>query len=72
MVLKKPDTNKLGFNVFPNARELIRKGKCPMCKGTIKEEDFKDNSSKKEYSISGMCQVCQDKTFMSASELANG
>ncbi len=25
--------------------------------------DFKDALSKKEYTISGMCQKCQDKTF---------
>ncbi len=32
--------------------------KCVFCEREIKEEDFRDNFSKREYSISGMCQVC--------------
>ena len=26
-------------------------------------EDFRDNLSRKEYSISGLCQDCQDEFF---------
>ncbi len=39
----------------------IRANKCTTCDGDATE--FKDALSVREYSISGMCQVCQDKTF---------
>lgn len=75
--LEKPDPNKPVFSVFPNAREYILHDRCPCCKkvvntGTILLKDctreelsspFKDALSKKEYSISGLCQDCQDKVF---------
>ena len=64
MTLNKPDLNKPAFKrVFPGAKENIENNKCPMCGKEIKEGDFKDQLSKKEYSISGLCQSCQDKTF---------
>ena len=34
---------------------------CVICKGPA--VSFSDHLSAKEYSISGMCQVCQDKVF---------
>lgn len=36
-------------------------GVCVTCNENAYE--FKDALSKREYEISGMCQVCQDKTF---------
>lgn len=45
-----------------SSREIqIASQKCVWCNGDA--IDFKDYLSVKEYSISGMCQVCQDKTF---------
>lgn len=41
----------------------LNAGRCPTCQGEIKEEDFTDERSKKEYGISGMCQVCQNSVF---------
>ena len=39
-------------------------GKCVTCgSNKIAQEDFKDDLSRKEFTISGMCQVCQDATF---------
>ena len=38
-----------------------KKSVCVFCGEEIK--GFKDELSKKEYSISGLCQKCQDKTF---------
>jgi predicted RNA-binding Zn-ribbon protein involved in translation (DUF1610 family) len=39
------------------------KGICPFCgKKVIKR--FKDRKSAKEFKISGICQKCQDKTFV--------
>ena len=41
--------------------KALDEGRCPCCKGSIGR--FRDNLSRKEFSISGMCQECQDKTF---------
>jgi uncharacterized CHY-type Zn-finger protein len=38
--------------------------KCPTCAILFDpEKDLRDELSKREYRISGMCQSCQDKTF---------
>lgn len=47
--------------VYPDALAKIKKGVCPTCDAKIK--DFRDDLSYKEYLISGMCQMCQDKSF---------
>lgn len=47
-----------GYNV-----SKFKQGICTMCKKEIKEEDFIDELSKKEYTISGLCQKCQDEFF---------
>ena len=37
---------------------------CPMCKAKIDTEtEFKNEISKREFKISGMCQKCQDSVF---------
>ncbi len=41
--------------------ESVRTNKCIMCDNP--NLDFRDGTSKREYSISGMCQTCQDKIF---------
>ena len=46
---------------FGKELETIAKGQCPFCKQAIGE--FRDALSRKEYSISGLCQKCQDKIF---------
>lgn len=38
------------------------RGACPFC-GTWGPFEFKDKLSEKEFSLSGLCQSCQDKTF---------
>lgn len=40
-----------------------KKGMCPFCKKEVKEEDFRDRFSVREWEISGLCQACQDKVF---------
>jgi len=62
-MLKKPDLNKPVYTIFPDFAELIKDGKCPTCKEKIKEEDFKDEASRKEFSVSGMCMSCQSFVF---------
>lgn len=41
--------------------ESQKNSKCVICGGDASK--FKDDLSRKEYTISGMCQKCQDKTF---------
>jgi RNA polymerase-binding transcription factor DksA len=52
---------KIVGKIFPEAIKNIDNGKCPTCGGPIGE--FKDELSRKEFKISGMCQKCQDKIF---------
>jgi len=47
--------------IFPKMKKLKDEEKCPICKEIIGE--FKDELSKKEFRISGLCQKCQDETF---------
>ena len=37
--------------------------KCAFCYFVINFADFKDGLSKKEFTISGLCQSCQDRAF---------
>lgn len=41
----------------------ITSRKCVFCGVSVDENSFKDELSKKEYTISGTCQSCQDKVF---------
>lgn len=62
----KPDTDKPVFKLMPDAKINVEENICPTCKkpiGVITSETFKDRLSEKEYSISGMCQECQDGIF---------
>lgn len=63
MTLIKPNLEKPFFQVFPDKYKLVNDDKCISCENNISESDFKDELSKKEYSISGMCQKCQDLVF---------
>ena len=41
----------------------VEAGKCPFCKLHVNAKDFKNEISKKEFGISGLCQKCQDEFF---------
>lgn len=43
--------------------EAKEKKVCPFCRNPINIKDFRDELSIKEYSMSGLCQKCQDDTF---------
>lgn len=44
-------------------------GKCALCPREFNPEtEFNDELSKTEYRISGMCQTCQNKTFVDEEE----
>lgn len=47
--------------LFPGTAKAIEEKRCPICTKPIGE--FRDELSKKEYLISGMCQDCQDEVF---------
>jgi hypothetical protein len=65
--IKHPTINKMLNNIFDIDREgSITNNECVSCKKPIVE--FKDVISLKEYTISGLCQLCQDEVFNSSSE----
>jgi len=43
--------------------DAVEMGKCPFCGDTVNKDDFRDALSFREFSISGLCQKCQDATF---------
>lgn len=47
-------------------RECIRQGICTQCSKPA--DVFRDSLSRKEYTISGYCQACQDVAFDSYNE----
>ena len=36
---------------------------CPFCGLAVKENEFRDELSRREFKISGICQKCMDKIF---------
>ena len=64
-MLRKPDLDKPVFRLFKKERLLIECGLCPVCENSIENSEFRDKKSVKEYSVSGMCQHCQDIMFSS-------
>lgn len=48
--------------------DTITKGICPLCGKKVIEDEFRDEISKREFKISGMCQACQDRVFNSKEE----
>lgn len=53
---------------FDKEMDLVAKSRCPFCGVSVDENSFKDELSKKEYRISGICQGCQDKFFEGGDE----
>lgn len=48
---------------FTRQVDLVKEQKCPFCGKDVNPNDFKDELSRKEYMISGICQTCQDEFF---------
>ena len=61
-----PDLNKPVFRLFPEKADRVIRSQCVTCAEPVGE--FKDAISRKEYGISGMCQVCQDSVFAEPEE----
>jgi hypothetical protein len=52
------------FRLFGRSRSLaIAGGGCVKCGDIVFSTDFRDELSRKEYGISGLCQCCQDGIF---------
>lgn len=48
---------------FEKEVNLVKMGLCPFCKKEVKMEDFRNALSRQEFTISGLCQLCQDEFF---------
>jgi len=57
---KKGLLKKAGFREEVAA---VSSGKCPFCKKPVDVTAFKDERSKREFTISGICKPCQDGFF---------
>lgn len=61
---KTPEMKAAIEAVFPGTQKAISESKCPCCHKSIDaNRDFRDNLSRREYLISGMCQNCQDSIW---------
>lgn len=52
--------NSMGFSEQIKA---VKQSKCPFCMNATGPGTFRDALSEKEYTISGLCQTCQDDVF---------
>ncbi len=65
--MAQPSEKALSISTFLSSitgrdwKGTIQANRCITCGGDASE--FKDPLSAKEYTISGMCQICQDATF---------
>lgn len=48
--------------------KAVEKGLCPFCRNPVNFEDFRDDLSRREFKISGLCQKCQDEFFGGGNE----
>lgn len=48
---------------FGEEVKAVEAGECPFCHIKVNIWDFENELSLKEFSISGLCQRCQDKMF---------
>ncbi len=48
---------------FSDEVDAVGRGDCPFCHKPVRDVDFRNEISKREFGISGLCQSCQDDTF---------
>lgn len=48
---------------FEKEVDMVDRGICPFCKKVVNKDDFRDAISRREFTISGLCQKCQDEFF---------
>ena len=56
---------------FGDSVDAVQNGICPCCGCKVNANEFKDELSKKEFGISGLCQKCQDEVFDASTETLN-
>jgi hypothetical protein len=61
--MKKEKLEVLKRMGYTKQSERIQQDLCPSCGKFINPSDFKDDLSRREFRLSGMCQKCQDETF---------
>lgn len=54
--MNKDIMRQCGFN---KELDLIKRGYCPFCKRQVNVTEFKNEISKREFKISGLCKACQ-------------
>ncbi len=54
---------------FGKEVEDVHNSICPACKNAVDPNSFRDDVSRREYKISGLCQTCQDEIFGSDEEI---
>ena len=59
----KSDAMKNALEELFGTGTALAERKCVFCGEEVSEDDLRDETSKREYSISGMCQSCQDEIF---------
>lgn len=69
-MLSKPDISRPGsqYPALHSAAMYAQLGLCPVCQSPVYEKDFIDEISRREYSITGLCQKCQDILFAEPEE----
>ena len=61
--MKEGTKNIMRLCGFVKEVEKVESGICPICDNIVTNDEFRDEISRKEYDISGMCQQCQDAVF---------
>lgn len=51
---------KMGFG---EEVDRVEEDLCPTCGTPVDEDQFRDQESRREFEISGLCQECQDDIF---------
>ncbi len=48
---------------FDEEVKAVEQDNCPLCRRKVDKDEFRDELSRKEFEISGLCQSCQDDIF---------
>lgn len=63
-ISRSPKLNKMLSSLMgKDIEQTIRDNKCMTCDCFVYPDKFRDKTSKHEYTVSGMCQHCQDSVF---------
>lgn len=49
--------------MFPTFAARVEQNRCAFCGADMNTVEFRDEISRREAAISGLCQDCQDSTF---------